>query len=160
MRARLCFEPLCMQTLPCPCPSWVGIDVLLRGNMVNILMHCLWRFKKWDNTIFLFFALQSLVVCVTYRKTLWISSCLYQMSEDTQELAFRTQIYVKMDFGVFTLHCYNLLVTGEIWSVVLQARCAQDCNLCCNQAWTPEILCSVNTDQKASAPSNNLHCKT
>lgn len=36
------------------------------------------------------------------------------MSEDTQELAFRTQIYVKMDFGVFTLHCYNLLVTGEI----------------------------------------------
>lgn len=69
--------------LPRPCPSWVGIDVLLRGNMVNTLMQSLWHLEKWDNTIILFFALQSLVVCVTYRKTLWISSCLYQMSEDT-----------------------------------------------------------------------------
>ena len=56
--------------LPCPCPSWVGVDVLLRENMVNILMQSLWHFEKRDNTIFLFFALHSLVVCVIYRKTL------------------------------------------------------------------------------------------
>lgn len=105
--------------LPCPWSSWAGVDVLLRENTVNILTQPLWHLEKWDNIIFLFFSPHSLVVCMICRKTLWISSGLYQMSEDTQELAFKTEICRKTDFGGFAVHCCILLVIWEMWSVVL-----------------------------------------
>lgn len=82
------------------------------------------------------------------------------MSEDTQELAFEAQIYMKADFGDFAVHCYNFTAIIYLGNVISGAVGAQDCDLYFNQAWIPKISRSVITDQKASALSNNLFCET